>query len=263
MQNATEFRKKLQHGQVCLGTVITTTDSTVSECLSDLLDFIWIDTEHSGLSLETVQLHLMATRGTDAATLVRVPWNDPVRIKPVLDVGADGVIVPLIRSADEARQAVAACRYPPQGIRGFGPRRTTQFGGLTGAEYCRAANEAMLTFVQIEHRDAVEDLDAILAVENLTGILIGPNDLAGSLGHMGEPRHPEVLKTVESILTKAVRAGVPAGIAVGAEPGPLMEWIDKGATWLAMGTDLAHLMRAATQLVNQLRQHAGRKGKST
>ena len=121
----------------------------------------------------------------------------------------------------------------------------------------------MLTFVQIEHRDAVAALDAILAVPGLAGIMVGPNDLAGSLGHMGEPRHPEVLRTITSILSKAKQAKVPAGISVGAEPGPLMEWIDLGATWLAIGGDLSLMLAAATQVVQQLRQHAAGRGPTT
>ena len=115
-----------------------------------------------------------------------------MQIKPVLDVGAAGVIVPLIRSAEDVRRAVAACLYPPQGIRGFGPRRPSNYGRLGGPEFCRAANEDVIVIVQIEHVDAVNDIDAILAVPGLTSVVIGPNDLAGSLGRMGEPEHPEV-----------------------------------------------------------------------
>src|SRR5436305_2876032 len=123
MQNAQKFRDKLNAGQVCYGSFITCTDPTITEALCGVSDFVWIDTEHNALSLETVQGHLMATNGTNTAALVRVPWNDPVLIKPVLDIGADGVIVPLVRTADDVRRAVTACRYPPDGVRGYGPRR--------------------------------------------------------------------------------------------------------------------------------------------
>src|SRR5439155_26617319 len=126
--------------------------------------------------------------------LVRVQWNDPVLIKPVLDIGAAGVIVPSVSTADEARRAVAACRYPPDGIRGFGPRRPSNYGRLGGPEFCKAANEAVIVIIQIEHIHGVNNLDEILAVPGLTGILVGSNDLSGSMGHMGEPRHPDVLR---------------------------------------------------------------------
>src|SRR6516165_5848185 len=158
------FREKLKAGQTCLGTAITFTDATVTEALCPLLDFVWIDMEHNALSLETVQAHIMATKASETTPLVRVPWNDPVLIKPVLDIGAAGVIVPLIRTAEEARRAVAACLYPPDGIRGFGPRRPSNYGRLGGPEFCRAANASVLPMVQIEHIEAVEHIGEILAV---------------------------------------------------------------------------------------------------
>src|SRR5262245_58303569 len=108
-----KYRDKLRQGTLCLGTCITFTDPTVTEALCNVLDFVWIDREHNPHSLETVQGHLLATRAGDAVGLVRVAWNDPVLIKPVLDIGAAGVIVPFVRTAEEAHRAVAACRYPP------------------------------------------------------------------------------------------------------------------------------------------------------
>ena len=118
MNNARSFKQRIAHGPVCLGTCISFTDPTVTESLCGLLDFVWIDMEHNALTLETVSHHIMATRGSETVPLVRVPWNDAVLIKPVLDIGAAGIIVPFVRNADEARRAVAACLYPPAGVRG-------------------------------------------------------------------------------------------------------------------------------------------------
>src|SRR5206468_751155 len=160
----------------------------------------------------TVQGHLMATKGSEAVGLVRVAWNDPVLIKPVLDIGAAGVIVPFVRTAEEARLAVAACRYPPQGIRGYGPRRPTNYGRLGGPEYCQMANDAVLVHVQIEHADAVRNLDEILAVPGIFAVIIGPNDLAASLGYTGQSRHPEVLKIIDVVIAKAAKARIPVGL---------------------------------------------------
>src|SRR5438105_15536142 len=112
MENAVNFKDKMKRGQVCLGTGISFSDPTVTEALSGLLDFVWIDMEHNPLSLAAVQGHIMATKGSACLPMVRVPWNDPVLIKPVLDIGAGAIIVPLVQSAEEARRAVAACRYP-------------------------------------------------------------------------------------------------------------------------------------------------------
>lgn len=261
MENAGKFRDKLRRGRVCLGTGITLSDPCVTEALCPLLDFVWIDMEHNPLTLEAVQGHIMATKGSDTAPLVRVPWNDPVLIKPVLDIGAAGVIVPFVRTAEEARRAVAACRYPPEGIRGFGPRRPSQYGRLGGPDYCRAANAAILVIVQVEHIDAVRNIDEILAVPGLTSIVFGPNDLSGSMGLMGQPRHPEVLAAIETVIARARKAGVFVGIGIGDDPEPLMEWADKGVQWLTMGGDYSLMLRAAGQVATRVREHVRSRGK--
>jgi 2-keto-3-deoxy-L-rhamnonate aldolase RhmA len=247
------FRAKLQASEFCLGTCITFTDPTVTEALCELLDFVWIDTEHNPLTLEAVQGHVMATKGTATTPLVRVPWNDSVLIKPVLDVGAAGVIVPLIQTADDVRRAVSACKYPPEGIRGFGPRRPLRYGRVGGPAFIRAANEAVIVIVQIEHIDAMNNLDEILTVPGLASVVIGPQDLSGSLGHMGEPGHPEVVRAMELIVSKANRAKVPVGLAMGGEPGVFAEWLDKGVNWLSMGADFSHLLRSMSQFTDMLR----------
>ena len=251
------FRAKLAAGQTCLGTVITFTDATVTEALCQVLDFVWIDMEHNALSLEAVQAHLMATKGSDTTALVRVPWNDPVLIKPVLDIGAPGIIVPLVRSAEEARRAVAACLYPPEGIRGFGPRRASNYGALGGPEFCQAANASVMPIVQIEHIDAVKSIDQILGIPRLASIVFGPNDLAGSMGLMGQPRHPDVLKAIESAIAKARQAGIPVGIGIGDDPAQLADWIARGVQWLAMGGDCSLLLRAARETVADVLQKVG------
>jgi 2-dehydro-3-deoxyglucarate aldolase/4-hydroxy-2-oxoheptanedioate aldolase len=255
MENAGKFKGKLRSGQFCLGTGISFTDPTVTEELCGLLDFVWIDMEHNALSLETVQAHIMATKGSDTASLVRVPCNDPALIKPVLDIGADGVIVPQVRSAEDVRLAVAACQYPPQGIRGFGPRRPIKYGLLGGPEFCRRANEEIITIVQIEHIDAVNSLDDILAVPGLTAVVLGANDLSGSMGLMGQPRHPEVLRAMETVIRKARRAEVPVGLGTADDPEVMIEWIDKGIQWLQIGVDWWLLMKGASHFVDRLRRH--------
>lgn len=255
--HADAFREKLRLGQLRLGTVISLTDPTITEALGPLFDFFWIDMEHSVLSLEAVQGHVMATRATGAASLVRVPWNDPVRIKPVLDLGAAGVIVPMVRTADDVRRAVAACLYPPEGIRGFGPRRPSQYGRLGGPEFCREANVRVLPIVQIEHIDAVASIDEILAIPGLASIAFGPNDLAGSMGFTGQPRHPDVLRAIDSVISRCQDAGVPVGTSVGEDPEILADWVARGVNWLSMGGDLSLVLRTATQAIRHVREQIG------
>ena len=253
MELVVPFRDKLRRGQVCLGTCVTFGDPTVTEALADALDFVWIDTEHNPLSLADVQGHILATKGTGTTALVRVPWNDPVLIKPVLDIGAAGVIVPLVRTAEDVRRAVAACRYPPEGVRGYGPRRPSHYGRRGGPDYIHAANASVLTILQIEHVEALNNLDEILAVPGLATVVIGPQDLAGSLGHPAEPRHPDVLRAIDTVLARAQKAGVPVGLAIGGEPDEFVQWVRKGVRWLSIGADFWLMVRAITQLTGHIR----------
>ena len=254
MENAQYFRQKILGPAPCLGTCVTFGDPTVTECLTTVLDFVWIDAEHGPLTLPSVQGHVMATRGTQCTPIVRVAWNDPVLIKPMLDLGAAGIIVPLIRTADDARRAVAACRYPPDGIRGYGPRRPARYGTSGGPDYCRAANDSIITIVQIEHIDAVRNLDEILRVEGLTTIVIGSQDLAASMGHTAEPRHPEVLKAIDSVIERSRSAGMPVGMALGDTPDIYCQWHSKGVSWFAVGADFLVLQKAMADAVQQIRR---------
>ena len=254
VQSANAFREKMKQGGVCLGLVISFSDPTVAESVCDSLDFVWIDMEHTPLSFESVQGHLMAMRGSNAVPLVRVPWNDPVQIKRALDIGAIGVIVPLVRTADDVCQAVAACQYPPNGIRGFGPRRPSNFARLGGPEFCQTANSAVITIAQIEHIDAVQNIDSILAVPGLTGIVIGPNDLSGSLGHMADTKHPDVQRAIDMVLTKARQAKIFVGVATGGTATALAGWVERGAQWLTLGADFQMFAQAVDQLASQVRE---------
>ncbi len=255
MENANKFREKLGRGEVCLGLVISFSDPTIVEALTETLDFVWLDMEHNALTLEIVQNQLMATKGSNTTALVRVPWNDPVIIKPVLDIGADGVIVPMVRTADDVRQAVAACRYPPDGIRGFGPRRPSKYGRLGGPEFCKLANESILVVVQLEHIDAINNIDEILAVPGLSAIVFGPNDLSGTMGLMGQPRHPDVLAAMQKAIDAARKANIPVGMGVGGDPALLIEWIEKGVQWITLGNDVSLLLGAADSTVAAVRKH--------
>lgn len=253
MQNAKTFRDKLAAKQTCFGTGISLADPATTEALAGDLDFFWIDMEHTALSLAAVRGHLMAMKGKNTAALVRVPWNDQVRIKPVLDIGADGVIVPMVETADDVTRAVAACRYPPLGVRGFGPLRGLDYGRKNVAEFCGAANEQIIVIVQIEQAAAVENIDEILAVDGLTSIAFGPNDLAASLGYPFQPQHPAVFEVIQQVIDKAVAAGIPVGVSVGADPALVSRLANMGVQWLSMGLDVMLMRRAAAEVTDQVR----------
>ena len=247
------FLDKVKAGELALGTVISFTDPTVTEALADDLDFLWVDAEHQPFSLETIQAHVMAAKGGKATMMVRVAYNDPVLIKPVLDLGADGVIVPLIRTRQDAELAVAATHYPPEGIRGFGPRRPSRYGRIGGPDWVRATNESIITIVQIEHTDAVANIEDILEVPGLSAIVIGPNDLAASMGFSGSPRHPDAIKAAQKVIDAARKRGIPVGLGMGDNAEQLAEWAQKGVQWLAIGADFIHMVRGVETLTKAIR----------
>ena len=255
MDTSPNFIDKMRNGRICLGTVVSFTDPTVTEALCNLLDFVWIDAEHNPFSLETIQGHVMATKGTNTTPLVRVPWNDPVLIKQVLDLGAAGVIVPMIRTAEEARLAIAACMYPPEGVRGYGPRRPSHYGEFASPKFCQEANDSIITILQIEHIDAVNNIKEILAVRGLKAIVLGLNDLANSMGLTGEPCHPRVIEAAGTVINEARKTGVFAGVSISDNVDQLIEWADKGAQWLTIGNDSQLLIHGLEMATNQVCKH--------
>jgi 2-keto-3-deoxy-L-rhamnonate aldolase RhmA len=262
MDRALRFREKLRRGEVCLGVIVSSNDCAITEALCRDLDFVWIDAEHGAMTLEIVQQHVMATKGTQAAPIVRVAWNDHVLIKPVLDLGAEGIVVPLVRTVEDAQKAVAACKYPPEGIRGFGPRRPSDYGRLGGPEFCKRMNDSVLVILQIEHIDAVNDIERILAVPGVTSLVIGSNDLSGSMGLLGQPRHPDVLAAIEKVITAARRTNVFVGIGIGNDSAVITEWIGKGMQWVAMGSDFSLLITALDQVSEKVRGYLDRREKA-
>jgi len=253
MNNAVKFRERIRAGQILLGTCITFGDLAVTDALCDDADFLWIDMEHSALTLADVQAHIIATKGSDTAALVRVPWNDPVLIKPILDMDAAGVIVPMVRTAEEARRAVAACRYPPRGVRGWSPRRPSRYMRIVGPELCEEMDRTVLCIVQIEHIDAVRNLDEILAVPGLDGIAVGPADLAASMGHVGNSAHPDVVDQVKKIFNRTRETNLLAGTSVGHDTAFVAQLIGWGAQWVAMGADFTFLADTMGRLAHDAR----------
>lgn len=251
MEGALDFKKKLASGKVCLGTWVSFTDPTVTELLSGAgFDFLVIDMEHAPLTIEVVQLHLLALRG-GVTGIVRVPSNDPVPIKQVLDVGASGVMVPMVLTREEAEKAVASCFYPPLGIRGFGPRRASLYDRL-GRTYLQKAQD-VLVVIQIEHIEGVNRIDEILEVNGLGAIFIGPWDLSGSLGVLGEIDHPQVVASIDRVIVKAREKGIPVGMTTSLFEREAQWWMERGVQFLTVGTDYGFLVQGADVMVNKLR----------
>ena len=248
------LRKKLQDGQLCLGTGVTFTDPTVTESLASRVDFVWIDLEHNPTSLETMLAHLIAARAGGTAALVRVPSGEIGWVKRVLDTGAEGIILPQAADARAVREFVSACRYPPLGTRGFGPRRPSRYGELQGDDYLEHANRHVFTVVQIETRRALEEVEEIAAIEGLDSIALGPNDLSGSIGRLGHLDDPAVNDAIRRVADAAHAEGKSCGAGLGASPDYAEVLAGLGVDWLQVGNDYEYMNRFAESLFDEVRQ---------
>lgn len=252
INNVERLRSRLEEGKVCMGTSVQVTDPLVSEFAAEAgSDFIWIEMEHSHMDLRAALGHIMAVRGTHAAPLVRVQSPDENIIKPYLDMCPAGIIIPMLTSARQTEQMVKACRYPPQGTRGFGPIRN-MYGLDSIEEYLKIAEEQILIIAHIETIDAVRDLDAILQVPGLDGICLGRNDLSGSMNKLGQHSDPEVVAAIDTIIEKTVNSGLWMGCSIGANPQQAIEWRKKGMHWFSVGDDVGHIFDGAKAIADTL-----------
>ncbi len=251
------FRQRLAAGETLLGASISFTDPRVSDALADSVDFLWIDLEHSFMSPEALSGHLLAASGRNKPGLVRVTGSSTSFIKPVLDMGADGIIVPQVRTAAEVRQIVSDCRYPPQGTRGYGPRVPSNYGRDGGASYIERTNRELFVVVQIETAEALAALDDILAIPGLDSLVIGPWDLSGALGLLGEVEHPTVVAAIETIIAKTRTAGLSVGAGMGTDAAYAARMARRGVQWLQAGGDSGYLVQAMDGITAGIRAELG------
>lgn len=247
------FRERLKAGEVCLGASITFSDPLVSDALGDSVDFFWIDLEHSAMSPDSLQGHFLAARNRNVPSLVRVTGSSTPFIKPVLDSGADGIIVPQVCSAGEVQQVVNDCRYPPLGSRGYGPRVPSNYGRDGGKAYIERANQAVFVSVQIENRAALESIDEIVAVPGLDSVVLGPADLSASLGFTGDLEHPQVVAAIDHVIEKARKAGLFVGSGMGPDPTYASKMAKRGIQWLQVGGDYSYMIQYANQMTAEIR----------
>ena len=249
----------LRAGKPAIGGWMTLASPLASELLAHAgFDFLVVDTEHSPTDTETVVQMLQAMKGQPVSPMVRVVWNDIGLIKRALDSGAHGVVVPMVNTVAEARQAVAACRYPPQGVRSVGGARPPLSFGVGRAEYLAEANREIMLAVQIEHVDAVARADDIAAVDGVDSLFIGPNDLCASMGlpPVLEPDVPAFEEALATVLRAADTHGKAAGILVGSLTAGLKR-LRQGFRFVAIGTDAGMITAGAQAIVQGVRQTLG------
>lgn len=231
----------LQRREPVLGCVLTIADEFVAELIGRAeFDFVIIDTQHAPIGVETLQRLMIALHPTGSTILVRARWNDASSINTILDLGAEGVIVPLVNSADDARSAVAAAKYPPEGNRSWGPRRAVRLHG--GAdEYERSANDNILVLPQIETEESVTNLDEILDVPGISGIMVGPADLANSLGYGHDRDNAAVGSVVEAVLERCLAHDIPFGHFTNTIELSML-WVERGALIATCGGDVGFVV---------------------
>ncbi len=245
-----DFRARVRRRDVLVGPIVTLGSPEVSELFALAgFDWLWLDLEHAPLSLDVVRQHLQAAAGR-VGTVVRVPWNDEVHIKQALDLGCDGIIVPQVKTADEARRAVAAAKYPPAGVRSVGIARAQQYG-MNHQDYVLTANDRVAVMLQIEHIDAVPHVADILAVPGVDAIVFGPYDLSASLGRPGQFAHPDVVAVIGELAAACNDRGMPWG-AFAPDAVSAKAHLGRGATVIALGMDTMYLWKAAKAALDEL-----------
>lgn len=235
---------------ISFGSWITFTSTASAEIMAKAgFNWLAIDLEHSPISIERTQELIQVVELSGCIPLVRLSSNDPVQIKRVMDAGAQGIIVPAIRTAEDVQQAVEATRYPPLGTRGVGLSRAQDYGA-SFQEYRNWINRNAIVIALIENQEAVENISDILEVKELTGIIIGPYDLSGSCGVPGKLKDPKVIKAEKKILGAAKKKNIPAGIhIVFPDVRELKVRIKQGYRILAFGVDMTFLLRECSDAV--------------
>ena len=248
------FKQALSEGRQQIGLWCSLPGPYVAEVIAGSgFDWILFDTEHSPGDPLTVLAQLQAAAPYPVSPVVRPASNDAVLIKRFLDIGAQTLLIPYVQNAVEAKAAVAATRYPPAGIRGVAAStRATRFGRVP--DYGKRAHEQLCLLVQVETRDALDQLEEIANVAGVDGIFIGPGDLAASLGHVGETSHPEVLGAIEDAIGRVRSCGKPAGILT-PDVAYAKRCIELGTTFTAVGADIGILARGTENLARRFIQN--------
>ena len=241
------FKRALKAGKAQIGLWSTLSSSYTVEVVAGAgFDWLLLDSEHSPVDIENLLTQLQAAAPYASHPIVRIPWNDMVNMKRVLDIGAQSLLIPYVQTAEEARSAVASTRYPPAGVRGVaGTTRATRFGRVK--EYAKRAHEEICVLVQVETQSALGSIEAICAVDGVDGVFIGPADLHASMGYAGETANAKVKPLIDDAIRRILKAGKAPGILTPNEA-DARHWLECGALFVAVGSDAGILARGADAL---------------
>lgn len=246
------FKHAIAAGKLQIGLWSSLCSNIVADILGDCgFDWIVLDSEHSPNEIPALMSQLQALRGGTAQPVIRPAWNDAVLAKRCLDIGAQTLLFPYVQNAEEARRAVASTKYPPEGIRGVAvATRAGRYGRTPG--YLTKANAEICVLVQVETATALKELEAIAKVPGIDGVFIGPSDLAASMGHTGNPQHPDAQKAMQDAVKRLKALGKPAGILTANEE-EARRYIEWGYTFVAVGADVGLLRLSADALVKKFK----------
>ena len=241
------FKHAIKAGKVQIGLWSSLSSNYTVEVIAGAgFDWLLLDQEHSPNDLESVLSQLQAAAAYASHPVVRVPWNDMVSIKRLLDAGTQSLLIPYVCNAEEAKAAVSYTRYPPGGVRGVaGTTRATRFGRVK--DYARRAHEEICVLVQVETEDAMKNIESICAVEGVDGVFIGPADLHASMGYPGETSNPKILPLIEEAMRRIAKAGKAPGYLTPVEA-DARRMLAAGTLFCAVGADVGLLARSAEAL---------------
>jgi len=246
------LKKALLEGRPVVGATVTVPNADTALTLANAgFDFLWIEMEHGPITLESLRAILLATRGAKAVPITRVPANETWLAKRVLDEGSLGVVFPFTSTRELAERAVASCRYPPLGVRGFGPAFALSRYGMDAPEYVRFANENVVVVVIIEQKEAVDNIETIASVPGLGVLFVGVNDLSYSLGVGGRTTDPLVEQALAKVLEAGRRHGVPVGYPTG-DPTEINRRIAQGFRFFQASSDVGLMAGAARDLLSKV-----------
>ncbi|TLP94200.1 2-dehydro-3-deoxyglucarate aldolase [Nesterenkonia salmonea] len=214
------------------------------------LDLLLIDMEHAPNGLESVLAQLHAASGYPPSVMVRVPAGETVLIKQVLDLGVQNILVPMVSTAEQARQVAAMAQYPPAGVRGVGSALARSGRWNRVKNYANEAADHISVFVQIETEQGLANAADIAAVEGIDGLLLGPSDLAASMGLLGQQTHPDVVAAVKTAFSQIAAAGKPAAVNA-FDPAAARDYVEAGAQWVLVGADVVLLARGSEKLAEE------------
>jgi 2-dehydro-3-deoxyglucarate aldolase/4-hydroxy-2-oxoheptanedioate aldolase len=244
------FAERLRDGELLIGTLLSLPSPEIAEVLAGTgFDWLFIDAEHGAFNPQQTQGMLQAA--SPCPCVIRVPSSDEIWIKKALDIGANGIIVPQVNTAEQAEKIVKCCKYSPDGTRGVGIGRAHKYG-IEFEDYIRNANQQTAVILQAESQEAIDNIEAIVKIEGIDAILIGPYDLSASLGKIGEVTDSVVQDAINKIAKTCQGAGIKLGF-FGINADAVKPYIEKGFTLITVGVDSLFIIKSANETLAEIR----------